>query len=72
MGVEEIAHHRGIGAQTLFRDAAISADAMTVLLSIPAMKARRLYEISLQSLRTAEGSALINPLVVYHAHNLRE
>jgi len=52
--------------------AILSNDAKTVHLSIPNMEARRVYEISLQSLRTSEGSALINPLVVYHAHNLRE
>ena len=52
--------------------ATLSADAKTVLLSIPAMEARRLYEISLKQVRTNEGSALLNPLVVYHAHNLRE
>jgi hypothetical protein len=71
-------YHVGYGSpqvnvkKTIPSKAVLSGDAKTVHLSIPNMEARRIYEISLQNLRTADGSALINPLVVYHAHNLRE
>jgi glucose/arabinose dehydrogenase len=52
--------------------ATLSKDGKTLDLQLPEMQARKLYEISLKQIRTSEGSALLNPLLVYHAHNLRE
>jgi glucose/arabinose dehydrogenase len=52
--------------------ATLSDDAKTIHLSIPNMEARRLYEISLKAIRTGEGKPLLNPFLVYHAHNLPE
>jgi len=52
--------------------AQLSKDAKTVILELPDMQARQVYEISLKQIRTAEGVPLLNPLLAYHAHNLRE
>ncbi len=52
--------------------ATLSVDGRTVTLDLPEMQPRRLYEISLKAIKTSEGHALLNPLLVYHAHNLRK
>ena len=52
--------------------ATLSDDGKTVTLELPEMQPRQLYEISLKQIKTTTGTPLLNPLVVYHAHNLRE
>jgi len=52
--------------------AILSGDGKTVTLDLPEMQPRQLYEISLKRIRSADGSPLLNPLLVYHAHQLRE
>ncbi|MFP6899747.1 MAG: hypothetical protein VCA36_02310, partial [Opitutales bacterium] len=71
-------YHRSYGSPQVNRKnwkpakATLSGDGKTVTLDLPEMQPRQLYEISLKQVRTAEGSSLLNPLIVYHAHNLRE
>lgn len=71
-------YHQGYGSPQVNQKtlkpskATLSANGKSVMLDLPEMEARRLYEISLRELRTTKGLSLLNPLLVYHAHNLRE
>ena len=71
-------YHQGYGSPQVnvrkltIEKATLSGDGRTVTLELPDMQARRLYEFSLKNLKTAKGGHLLNPLLVYHAHNLRE
>ena len=71
-------YHQGYGSPQVnvrkltVEKATLSGDGRTVTLELPDMQARRLYEFSLKNLKPAKGDHLLNHLLVYHAHNLRE
>ena len=70
-------YHQGYGSPQVnvrrfaAEKSTLSADGKTIKLKLPDMQPRRLYEFSLKNLKTADGERLVNPLLVYHAHNLR-
>ncbi len=71
-------YHQGYGSPQVNKQThvpaktTLSKDGLTLTLQVPSLQPRRLYQFSLSALKTKDGSGLLNPLVVYHAHNLRE
>ena len=71
-------YHEGYGSPQVSKDTrkpdeiTVSKDAKTIRLEFEEMTPRRVYEFNLGSLLTAKGGKLVNSLVAYHAHNLRQ
>ena len=70
-------YHQGYGSPQVSKETrtptmiSVSEDAKIINLVFDEMTPRRVYEFNLGALSTAKGGRLVNSLVAYHAHNLR-
>jgi sugar lactone lactonase YvrE len=71
-------YHQGYGSPQISKETlkpekvTLSSDAKTIRLEYKQMTARRVYEFNLGAVLTADGGKLVNSMVAYHAHNLRQ